>query len=172
MNTQQMVQEELATISLPTLHLSELETSFDNIVRQFFTGKLAQWVWKPHAEMVQEGEDVTIIADLPGVMLEDVKVEVLDNQLTISATRSSKEERTGGIVTMSDVRYGEFRRTFNFNFTLEPSQVEANLAYGVLEVKLKNAPQSLTPLAIPVRQRETLEVSIPVSETEGDLVDE
>src|SRR2546427_6462175 len=53
--------------------------------------------WVPAMDLVEEGEDYILRADLPGVNEDGVKVELEDNVLTISGERKSEhEERKQG----------------------------------------------------------------------------
>ncbi len=53
--------------------------------------------WIPAMDLVEEGDNFVLRADLPGVREEDVNVELEDNVLTISGERKSEhEERREG----------------------------------------------------------------------------
>src|ERR1700716_115655 len=48
--------------------------------------------WIPAMDLVEEGDQYVLRADLPGVREEDVNVELEDNVLTISGERRSEQE--------------------------------------------------------------------------------
>src|ERR1700752_4398751 len=48
--------------------------------------------WIPAMDLVEEGDDYVLRADLPGLGEKDVNVELEDNVLTISCERKSEHE--------------------------------------------------------------------------------
>lgn len=102
--------------------------------------------WNPRCD-VSEGEDAIIIhAELPGVVVQDMEVTVLDSTLRIRGEKrgEKKEEEKGR--TYSERFFGSFERTIAIPATVDASKIEATLKDGVLEVKL--------PRTIPVEPAE------------------
>lgn len=77
-----------------------------------------------------DGGDVTVTADLPGVELKDVCVEINDNVLTIAAELPAPEHRARS--HRSERAYGEFNR--DVRLPLRAEKTEATLKDGVLTV--------------------------------------
>lgn len=79
----------------------------------------------PPVDIFESDEEYRIVADLPGVKSEDLKLDLDRSELTLLAEPSS-----------SDRNSGVFRRVFRVPDEVEGSAVEASLADGVLEVRL------------------------------------
>lgn len=85
---------------------------------------------------VEDTEDETILtADLPGVTEDDLEVTVSAQMLTVRGTRKPSEKR--------QVRHRRFEGSFERHFRLgdgyDPDDVKANLAHGVLTIRLAKA---------------------------------
>lgn len=82
-----------------------------------------------------EGEFEIELA-VPGMTREDIKVEVLDGVLTISAEKNdSKEEKTKKY-TRREFSYNKFSRSFTLPENVNPDAVVANYAEGVLHLNV------------------------------------
>lgn len=77
-----------------------------------------------------------IDVDLPGVAKKDIKVEVVDNRLTISGERKSKKEVKEKDYYRSESSYGKFERSFTLPEGVDGENVKASCEDGVLEVTL------------------------------------
>jgi HSP20 family molecular chaperone IbpA len=67
--------------------------------------------WAPSVEVKEVNGDLMVTAELPGIRIEDVKVAVTDDNLTIEDERKheTKEEKEG--VYRSERSYGRFYRS-------------------------------------------------------------
>jgi HSP20 family protein len=105
-------------------------------------------VWTPLVD-IEETEDAWIVeAELPGVMREDVNVEVRDSELSISG-EIRERERTG-ILRRRARRTGEFDYTITLPGKADAENVEATLADGVLMVRIPK-PEQARPKRIQVK---------------------
>jgi HSP20 family molecular chaperone IbpA len=95
----------------------------------------------PAAEIVKDGEDAVVRLELPGVdVAEDVTVEVDRGQLVIHGER--RDEHTGEAKdgrTLSEVRYGSFRRSFKLPANASGDAITASYDAGVLTVRVAGA---------------------------------
>jgi HSP20 family protein len=81
--------------------------------------------WMPAMETQERDGRIVLRVELPDVDAADVKVEVLDDQLVISAERKQQD------------RYSSFERRLTLPEECDPNSVEASFEKGVLEVSLK-----------------------------------
>jgi HSP20 family protein len=79
---------------------------------------------------------------MPGVKKDDLKMEVLDNQLVISGERRHESTRKEGGQTYSERRFGKFQRAFTLPSGVDSSQVEASLQDGILQIMIPKAESS------------------------------
>jgi HSP20 family protein len=115
----------------------------DRWVREFF-GPAAADDWfngfRPAAEIAKDGDDAVVRVELPGVDVEkDVNVEVDKGQLVIHGERRDErtEEKDGR--TLSEVRYGSFRRSFRLPTHVTGESISASYDAGVLTVRVAGA---------------------------------
>ena len=78
--------------------------------------------------------------DVPGVDKKDIKIDLQDNQLTVSGEKQSfSENKEDDQVIRTERSYGSFRRSFTLPLTIDTDKVEANYENGVLEVSIPKA---------------------------------
>ena len=95
--------------------------------------------WIPAIDLVEEGEQYVLRADLPGLSEDEVKVEVQD--LTISGERKSeREERKGGYYRVERAS-GAFSRSLTLPEGVDQDAIQAHFEKGVLEVRVPRPEQ-------------------------------
>src|SRR6516164_7129436 len=95
-------------------------------------------------------DGIVLNIELPGVRLDDVRLEALDGKIRVSGHRRADD----GVEPKHFVRmeriYGNFSRDFPVPVTLDPSMIKATLRAGVLRVVAPKVDQGQ---AIPVESR-------------------
>ncbi|UJA20659.1 Hsp20/alpha crystallin family protein [Thermoleophilia bacterium SCSIO 60948] len=99
--------------------------------------------WVPPMDLVEEGEELVLRADLPGVAEEDVSIEIKDGTLQISGERRSeiKDDRDGFVRV--ERAYGSFARSLTLPEGVEAEGVRADFDRGVLEVRIPKPKERL-----------------------------
>lgn len=92
--------------------------------------------WLPNIDVFERENRLVTKIDLPGMKKEDVKVEVTDDQLTISGERRSETEEKGEQVYRCEREYGSFYRSVPLPEGVKIEDVKASFADGVLEVSI------------------------------------
>ena len=113
--------------------------------------------WIPPMDLVEQGDEFVLRADLPGVGKDDVKIELEDNVLTVSGERRAEhEERKEGYYRVERAS-GSFSRSLRLPEGVDPQAVKADFENGVLEVRVPK-PEQRKPqrVAINVPKRETV----------------
>ena len=115
----------------------------DRWVRDFF-GPAAADDWfkgfRPAAEIAKDGDDAVVRVELPGVDVEkDVNVEVDKGQLVIHGERRDERTEDQEGRTLSEVRYGSFRRSFRLPAHVTGEAISASYDAGVLTVRVAGA---------------------------------
>ena len=128
----------------PFSMVQQLADEMDQLFDSFFYGapgrrqgqqNRAPSLWAPELEIRDEGNQLRISADLPGVSKENVKVEMQDGMLVIQGER--REERTEGGeqgFTRTERRYGSFYRAIPLPEGADLEQGQAQMRDGVLEI--------------------------------------
>ena len=100
----------------------------------------SQSMWSPQVEMFERDGKLVVRADLPGLNKDDVKVEVVDNALTISGERRSEHEEKREGYFRSERSYGSFFRQIPLPEGVNADNADATFNNGVLEIQM-NAPE-------------------------------
>jgi HSP20 family protein len=105
--------------------------------------------WFPSCDVFEDKDAVKLLAELPGVRPEDVKLSVENNVLTI---RGEKQQQSGdqrGKVHSFERSYGRFDRSFTLPSTIDPDRISASFENGILTVTIPKAERA-RPREIPV----------------------
>jgi HSP20 family protein len=98
--------------------------------------------WAPVVDIVEEPELIKIVAEIPGVKPEDVRVSLENNILTISGMKEQVAEEKAERVHRYERTYGEFVRTFTLPVTVEATKIKAVVEQGVLTLTLPKSEQA------------------------------
>src|SRR5439155_17145178 len=80
-----------------------------------------------------------LVAGVPGVRPEDVKISVEDNLLTIRGMKEQVAENKAEKVHRYERTYGAFERSFTLAASIDPNKIKATYALGVLTITLPKA---------------------------------
>ncbi len=86
-------------------------------------------------DLIKEEDSFKILAELPGMEKDKIKIMVEEGLLTISGERARKNDNENEVV-QSERFYGNFTRSFKLPETIEKSGISADYNNGLLEVKL------------------------------------
>jgi HSP20 family protein len=89
----------------------------------------------------QEGDDVVIESELPGLSIEDVNVLVSGSDVTIGG-RYKRDESASDTCLRRECARSAFTRTINLPWEVNAEQTSARLVDGVLTVRLPKAQQT------------------------------
>ena len=100
---------------------------------------------------VEENADAYIVrANLPGVKLDDINVNIHEDVLTISAETAAENLDENSKVLIRERRFGTFSRSLRFPTIVNGDAVEAGFENGVLNITLPKA-EHVKPRQIPVK---------------------
>jgi HSP20 family protein len=96
-------------------------------------------VW-PSIDVHEGDQAYTVTAELPGIDLKDIELQLHDNALTIRGEKRSERKEDEGGRRYSERSFGRFERTIPFSTEVDADHVEAACDNGVLKITLpKNA---------------------------------
>ncbi len=110
-------------------------------------------IWSPAMEVTERDGNLEVVADLPGISENDVKVEVTDEGLVIRGERKREHEEKGDRYYRSERSYGQFYRLIPLPENANVDQARAEFRNGELRVSVP----------VPERQKNTRQ--IPISTT-------
>ena len=95
--------------------------------------------WVPSVDVTEDKDAVQIMAELPGVKPEDVKISLENNVLTIRGEKRQVAEENAERVHRYERYYGVFERSFTVPTTVDADHIKAGYDLGVLTVRLPKA---------------------------------
>jgi len=101
---------------------------------------LAQWM--PAVDILEDGKEYLIKAELPDVRKEDVHVTVLEGVLSLSGERKFEKEEKGKKFHRVEMAYGSFNRTFELPMDANATKIMAEFKDGVLKVHLPKSEEA------------------------------
>ncbi len=106
-------------------------------------------VFTPPIDLYEPDEGLILRAELPGVSLDTLELQVQDNKLTLFG-RMLQSIPDGARLVHQEYEVGDFLRSFILSDEVDHDRIAAKLNNGVLEVVLPKAPQA-EPRRIEVR---------------------
>jgi len=99
--------------------------------------------WYPAVDVEDEADHYALIAELPGLKQEDIKISVSNGTLFLKGERKlSHEEREGKAFLHHERCYGRFQRTFTLPARVDSSRIKANYKDGILEVDIPKSEEA------------------------------
>jgi len=95
--------------------------------------------WIPAVDVFETAEGLRIIAELPGVKPEQVKVAVEQGVLTLRGEKDQHAEAQTEAVHRYERSYGMFQRSFQLPSSVDAERIDAKLEQGVLTISLPKA---------------------------------
>ncbi len=92
--------------------------------------------WLPPVDIVDNGSEIVIEAELPGMKKEDIDIRVENNVLTLHGQRKREHEEKTKDFFRSERVYGSFTRSFTLPATVAVDKIDATYKDGVLRVVL------------------------------------
>ena len=90
----------------------------------------------------EEGSDMVVKADIPGIGKDDLNVSITENTLTISGEKKQEEKVEKKDFHRFERSYGSFSRSFRLPDNVNGEKAKANFTDGVLEVRIPKTKES------------------------------
>ena len=103
----------------------------------------------PNVDIVEEGNELLLIADVPGAQPENLDINYERGQLTICARVQPRQAGDQTDYLLREYGVGDFCRTFQIGESIDPEKINAELSAGVLTLHLPKA-EHLRPRKIEV----------------------
>jgi HSP20 family protein len=121
---------------------------FDDLFKGFFVQPVAtngayprrdagEQVRSARIDVAEQNGEYKVLAELPGVKKEDIKVQIEGDQVSITAeSKAEREAKEGERVLHSERYYGKFSRSFRLGQDIDEAKVTARYENGILELTL------------------------------------
>ncbi len=124
----------------------EMEREFANIFRRPLSMLEPTW-WprlrtleqeevRPTVDIFEEGNDVVVKAELPGMKKEDIDVKVTENMITISGEKKKEEKLEKKNYYRVERAYGSFKHLYSLPSEVQTDKANAHFKDGVLEIRI------------------------------------
>src|SRR5262249_34866281 len=133
------IQEKMNRLFEETIHRTEFpEEGMDSAL------------WSPAADVYETPEEIILQLELPGVQLEDVRLEALDGKVGVARSRRGDPQGESRHFVRMERIYGSCSRECAVQARVDAAAIKATLRAGVLRVV---APKSDKGQEIPVESR-------------------
>jgi HSP20 family protein len=105
-------------------------------------------VFTPDVDIFESDNEITLLADIPGVTTDKLSVDLRDDVLTLTGETDSGSEMTGEPLVI-EYGVGKFYRQFTLSDVIDQATITAELKDGVLRLVLPKV-QKATPRTITV----------------------
>jgi HSP20 family protein len=99
--------------------------------------------FSPTVDIYEEGKDVVVKADLPGVKKGDITIDVSDNMLTISGEKRHEDKVEKKDYYRYETTYGRFSRSFELPGGMDMEKAKAHFEDGVLEIRVPKSDEAV-----------------------------
>lgn len=106
--------------------------------------------WSPLVDIKETAEGYEVIAELPGLKRDDIRIAMTGNTLTLSGERKRAQDSQEENYHRVERYFGRFSRSFNFPHEVDASKVTAVYKDGLLVVRAPKA-EKLRPREIDIR---------------------
>jgi len=106
-------------------------------------------VYSPSVDIFENDDSITVLADMPGVKAEDLKIDLRESVLTLTGRVTTPESAKESDV-LREYQSGMFSRQFTLSETIDQTKIDAKLTDGVLRLELPKVEQA-RPRQITVR---------------------
>ncbi len=107
---------------------------FDNFEKNFF-GDMTQGISAFRTDVIDDGDNYIVKAELPGFDKNDINIGIEGNNLTISAQRNEENEDKKDNYIYKERRYGSFARSFDVS-NIKSNEITADYKNGILSLNL------------------------------------
>jgi HSP20 family protein len=124
----------------PMNELDDMSRLFDEMWRR--SARSSGTNWYPAIDVTENENEYKIVAELPGMTKDDVKISVTDNIVTIRGEKKAQAEEKNENWHQVERTYGVFERSFTLGTSVNPSGVKARFESGVLTVTLPKSEEA------------------------------
>ena len=104
-------------------------------------GRLRE-TFMPRVDVKEEGNNVIVAAELPGLDQKDIEVTVTHDSVRIAGEKKHEEEKEEKGYYHREMSYGSFERVIDLPTEVDENKAEAEFSKGVLTIKLPKSEEA------------------------------
>jgi HSP20 family protein len=112
---------------------------FDRMQRALSRWRTPSTIEFPAVNVWVSGDTALVTTEIPGVDANAIDVSVVGKSLTLRGSRGAEELRENESYHRRERWRGQFTKTIDLPFAVEPGKVEAKFAKGILTITLPRA---------------------------------
>lgn len=124
---------------VPAFH-DDVNQLFDELWRRSRGGEARAWY--PAVDLLEAENEFKLVAELPGMTKDSVKITLNDNVVTLRGEKKSESESQKGSWHHVERVFGSFERSFQLTAPVDRAGVKARFDNGVLTVTLPKSEES------------------------------
>ena len=97
---------------------------------------------RPSIEMKEDDKAYHVTAELPGLDMKDIAIDMRENTLSISGEKKSEKTETRDQTHYTERSYGRFERVVALPEEVDTDKVDASFKNGVLTINLPKNPKA------------------------------
>ncbi|XGB43285.1 MAG: Hsp20/alpha crystallin family protein [Nodosilinea sp. LVE1205-7] len=140
----------------PFADIDTLQKEMNHLFEQVMPGRREQpWegAFVPAAELTETDTAVDLRLEVPGLLPEDIDIQVRADRVEITGERKSESTSEENGVTRSEFRYGRFQRVIPLPTRVQNTAAEAEYKDGILNLHLPKDEEE---------QKKVVKVKVPV----------
>lgn len=99
-------------------------------------------VFTPPVDIFETDREITMLADMPGVAADGIKIDLQNDVLTLSGD-VKPWENAGESDVLVEFEIGKYYRQFTLSEVIDQNKIEAGLENGVLRLNLPKSEKAL-----------------------------
>ncbi len=120
--------------------IADFEREVDRIFSNFFSREaVTDEGYAPAINVVEKDNEFVVVAEMPGVRKEDVKLSLENDVLTISGTRKQNGVPENARWLRNEIQRGDFTRSIALPTGVKVDGITAELQNGLLHILLPKA---------------------------------
>ncbi len=121
----------------------ELSSTLEKTIEGFFrpravnpTFNCSECAWKPPMDIYETPTEIVILAELAGVIKDDLEVDINNRAVKIHGRRLGTRPDRNATYRLAEIQYGTFERILYLPVPIDSNNVSASFANGFLTIRL------------------------------------
>jgi HSP20 family protein len=121
----------------------DIDSIFDSLFHYPSLRSSDNWAFVPRVDIIEEKDNMTVVAEIPGMEKDDIKVFVENGVLTISGEKKPiMDKKEDSNYVRCELCTGAFSRSFTLPEHIETDKITADYKNGLLTIVLPKAEKS------------------------------
>jgi len=120
---------------------SEFRRNVEDMLREAHPRfALSQQRWRPQVDIYETREEIVILAEVAGVLREEINLEISPRTVKISGLREGSRHEVDARYRLAGIPCGHFERNLTLPVPIDMETVRAVCRDGILEIRLTKRP--------------------------------